>query len=310
MSFSRGTTRVSQPLSNVAFDYKSNKFIWQNVLKPVPVTKETDTYYEFTGKDFEKYYDLTRPDGTQSARVKTLNVSTDTYTCVEKSGHDIVTDRQRNNQDSIVRLDQRVTKALVDLVDMNIEVASANNVFNNANYTNKITLPAAQKWDKAAATIQANIATAQDAILKTIGIEGNTLVVGNEVHKVLRRSNELSEKLKYTQTLKGSFLSNKQIAEALEVQNYVVGTGRYSLSGVSTYIWGKNAALIYVPETSAIDEPAFGYTFMHTLFGGLTAMVEKWRERKLRGDWIEVTRSFDSKLTGKDAGYYFNQVIT
>lgn len=308
----RGTMHVNQALSNVAFGYKNSKTIWDMVMKPVAVGKETDKYFLFDDRSFMRYYGKIRANATESPRVNTYSQTTDTYSCEEHSYHDVVTDRDRNLADPIIKPDVRVTRALASIIDMDIEVDVASTVFNAANFSGMTSAPA-NKWntDVADGTPLEDIDTAKRTVQKQIGVLPNTMVVGVEVHDQLKRHPDLLEIYKYTG--KG-LLSQDQVRAAFEIENYVVGEAIYvntkkGQTETTDWIWGKYCALLYVPPASALEEPAWGYVFLHQLFGGMTAKTKKWREEGVSGDKIETSRSYDLKKTSKNAGYLYSAVI-
>lgn len=314
----RGTEHVSQPLSNVAAGFRSDVFIWSKVLKPVPVVKDTDTYYEFFGQEEMRYHGKKRQDDTESPKINTYSATTTTYTCEEHSYHDVLTDKKRNRADKVVKPQVRMTTNLTRIVDLDIEVDCSAIVFGATNYnTNyKETLSADEKWD--ASNPEADPTVKVDEwmtkVQKAVGIRPNKMIVGLEVHDQLKRHPVLLDMYKHTQ--KG-IITKALIAEAMGVKEYIVGEKVYvstkpGQTATRTFLWGKFCALLYVPPAAAIDEPAWGYTFLHMLFGGLTAMTTSWASPQLGkgGVTYEVSRSYDHKVTGMDAGALLSSVVT
>lgn len=314
----RGTIHVSQALSNVAFGYKNAESIWDKVLPPVPVDRETDTYYLFTGTEFLRYYGRKRANGAKAARVASFSATTTTYTCDEHAYDDILTERTRNLADAKVNPEVRMTNNLMSIIENDIEVDVAAIVFGTTAYGSSTyyeTVDAESKWDatNASGTPLLDVDAKKTLVQKAIGIEPNTMVVGKAVHDQLKRHPDLLEIYKYTG--KG-LLTKDQVRDALEIKNYLVGeriivTSKQGQSTVTKdYVWGNYAALIYVPQNPAMEEPAFGYTFMHKLYGGLTAKVKKYRDESSDGDVIEAARSYVPKYTSQYAGYLFQSPVT
>ena len=315
----RGTEHVSQPLSNVALGTGGGKFIWEQVMKPIPVEKDSDTYYKFTGEEELRYHGKIRADGTDSPKVNSYSASTDTYSCKEHSYHDILTDKKRNRADKIIKPEIRITKNLNSIVNLDIEVDVSTEVFKAGNYSSsfKETLTAGgTRWD--ASNPEADPTTKVDqymtVVQKEIGLRPNTMVVGLEVHDQLKRHPVLLDMYKHTQ--KG-IITKTLIAEAMNIERYIVGERVYvstkpGQTKTRTFLWGKFCALLYVPGEAAMEEPSWGYTFLHKLFGGLTAMTRKFPvpTKGKGGTQIEVTRSYDVKVTGMDAGALLSEVVT
>jgi hypothetical protein len=64
------------------------------------------------------------------------------------------------------------------------------------------------------------------------------------------------------------------------------------------FIGGNHLALIYVPSSPALDEPASGYTFVWK-----GREVNRYREDQEHADVVEALMSWDVKATATDAGY-------
>lgn len=312
MSANRGTIHVSQPLSNVAVGYKNALHIWNQVMPLVPVDKESDLFYTF-GREFLRHHGKIRANGGEAQRVTSYSASTTAYTCKEHSYKDIVTDRDADIADPVIDPEVRTTNSLTASVDLDIEADVADTVQASANYGANTSSPT-DKWDTTDpdGTPVEDVDLALSTVGKIVGVKPNVMVIGKLVFDQLRRHPDLLEMFKYTS--KG-ILNTPELAQAFNVEKLLVGeaihvTSKPGQATITTdYLWGKNAALIYVPGAAAIDEPAWGYVFMHKLFGGLTAKVKKWREEGLAGDMIEASRSYDPKVTGQLAGYLYTDVI-
>jgi hypothetical protein len=309
----RGTIHVNTPLSNVAAGYKNAEHIWNRIMPAVPVEKETDTFYKF-GQEFLRYYGKTRANGAPAERITSYSGSTDTYQCKEHAYKDIVTDRDRNLADPIVDPDKRVTNNLTKIVDLDIEVDASSALFNSSNFTGMYTTPSAL-WnaDVVNGDPIGDIDGAKTLVQKEIGVEPNVLVLGKQVFDELKRHPDLLDYFKHTGV---PILTEQMLANVFGISEVVVGKAIHITSkpGQSTvtkdYVWGNYASLLYRTPNPAMEEPSWGYTFMHKLFGGVTAKTKKWRAEDNDGDMIEVARSYVQKVTGLKAGYLFVSPIT
>lgn len=311
----RGTIHVSRPLSNVATAYKVEEHIWDKIMKPVPVDKETGKYYEF-GQEFLRYYAKKRADKAPGNRVDSYSASTATYSCEQVSYFDIVSARELNLADDIIKPKARVARNLQRIISLQQEIEVAAQVFNASNYTGMTSTPT-NKWNAnvSLGDPQGDIETGKTAILKEVGVMPNIMIVGKEVHDQLKIHPDITEMFKYVQ--KG-IIAEDLLAEYFGVKKYIVGKAVYvtSKQGQPTvtkdFIWGKNCALLYTPDMAAIEEPAWGYVFLHKLFGGLTTQVSDFDGSYEYGKGsrkIEADTSYDIKITGKKAGYYFSACV-
>jgi len=97
----------------------------------------------------------------------------------------------------------------------------------------------------------------------------------------------------------------------LKVDRLLVGTAVYesTVEGDTTptrsYIWGKNAVLLYVPPSPGLMVASCGYTFVwrQTDSGGYTIAIRNTRQDDRDRDLLKGKQSFDHKLTGTDLGY-------
>ena len=107
------------------------------------------------------------------------------------------------------------------------------------------------------------------------------------------------------------------VAIALDVEKLIVGKAiqETSKEGASTavrsYIWGKNALLIYVPPNPGLRIPSAAYVFTWKIDGTeFTAAIsnsrQDWRDR----DFLKGKHAFDPKIVGTDLGYFFSAAIS
>jgi len=311
----RGTIHVSAPLSNIANGYLQGNHIWSRVSKMVPVDKEVDLFYLFE-REFLRYRGKVRADKVESERVDSFSATTSTYTCNEHTYHDIVTDRDRSLSDPIIDPDVRVTKNVSAIVDLDVEVDVATVIFGSSNYGANTSAPT-NKWDitNPDGDPFGDIDSAKNTVQKAIGMAPNKMVIGKLVFDQLKRHPDVLEYFKYTGK---PIVTTEMLAQAFGFEEVIVGesilvTSKQGQGTVTTdYIWGKFAAILYIPPEAAIEEPAFSYTFMHKLFGTLTAMVQRIPvpTKGKNAIQIEVTRSYTIKVTGQLAGYLYTAVVS
>jgi hypothetical protein len=77
------------------------------------------------------------------------------------------------------------------------------------------------------------------------------------------------------------------------------------------FISSKDVLLYYAPNTVALNEPTAGVQFSWTGLMGNTPngmRIKRFRNEPTESDRIEGQMSFDYKLTGKQLGYFFQDV--
>lgn len=308
----RGTIHINKALTTVAAGYTNAQFIWNRVLPGIPVDKETDSYFEF-GQEFLRYYGEIRADKTEARRVDSYSAETKTYECKEHSYKDVVSDRERSKADAIIRPDMRVTKNLMKIVDMDIEQDVAIQVQNSANYSGMNANPTVN-WNanEAGSDPIGDVLAKKDLVQNEIGIEPNIMVINKAVFNQLQVHPQILDYYKHTSV---PVLTAELIAKVFEIDELIVGkaiaiTSKPGQTITKSKIWSLNhAALLYRTPSPAMEEPSWGYTFMHKLFGTMTAKVKKWREEGIDGDYIQASRSYVVKVTGQKAGYLLTNVL-
>jgi hypothetical protein len=103
-----GNVHVNVPLSNLARLYRplDDGFVAEEVCPRLPVQHETDVYYTWTQNDFftTDVSDLTA-DRTEPREID-FSATTDSYSCVRRELAWTISDRERKNADSQLRLER------------------------------------------------------------------------------------------------------------------------------------------------------------------------------------------------------------
>lgn len=308
----RGTIHIDQALTNISVGYKNTEFIAAEVLPVVPVAKESDKYFIFGKENFRLEND-DRANGAPSNRTVSWTVSTDGYNCKKKSLHDVITRDDRANADAPLQPDITTTQRLTEKIQLRREHSVASYLFNTATFSGRTAaLTGAAQWsDYVNSNPLKNIDDAIDSIEREVGISPNTIVMGREVFNKVKRHPDVLDLYKHTQ--KG-IITPDILAEAFGVERILVGKSVFNsapegASPAMTRLWGKFVLICYVTKVPAINSPSLGYTFNWKIYGNNTWMTKKWWDDNIDGDKIEVTTSYDVKITAPEAGYLYSTVI-
>jgi hypothetical protein len=292
-------------LSGVSLMYQNDEYIADRVMPVVPVKKESDLYYTYTRN--WRLPEGSRAPGAEAAEVE-WNVGTDTYTCQEYALKDKIPDRVRDNADAPLDPDVDTTENLTNLVTLLREKRVADIVFAGENHGSTSALSGSDQWDDYAGSDPIDdVRTARAAVHLASGKMPNTMVVGLQVHLKLLDHPDILERIKYTQR---GVITEDLIAQLFEVDNYIVGKALYDSSeeGGSEslgYVWGKNVALIYAESSPGLRKVSYGYQFQSEGF-----RTSKWREEKIRSDWVEVGETRDEHIISDDCGYLYTTVVS
>ena len=101
-----GDVHINTPLTNFGQRYiqKAEDFIAMRAMPNLPVSKQSDLYYEFNRGDFLRDEAEERADGAESAG-SGFRLGNSTYFAKVYAFHKDITDRQRANADTQIALD-------------------------------------------------------------------------------------------------------------------------------------------------------------------------------------------------------------
>ena len=301
---------VKEALTNLSVRYKSPGMIGEIALPRVPVTKTSAKYYVYDKENLRRDQ-LVRAGKTASVET-TYTVSTGTYTMVRHAVHGLVDWEDRENAaGTAISPDADMTEHVTDKMLQSIEYDCERLIFDTADYASghKAAITGTARWD--ISTISDPIAAVESgslAILKKTGVRPNTLVLGAEVWKGLKTNDAVQDVIKYT----GFGLPSEQlIAQMFDVKRVLRAEGIYnSVAEGQTdsllYLWGKRAALIYVPERPALRTPSFGYIFSRP--EGRT--VKSWYNNERDATFIEVEDQYEVKKVDGECGFIFDNVVS
>lgn len=174
---------------------------------------------------------------------------------------------------------------------------------NNYNSTHK-DIPAT-KWD-VNTDLLLTIMGYKEIIRQSIGIEPNTLILGNLVwNTAFKRNVKFLDSIKYTQ--KG-ILTSDLVASLLDLQNVYIGQGIYkdgtipeivSTPTVRHDIWGNMACLCYVNPANGENIPTFARSFQRDPY----PLSRVWVDEGGMLTRYSIEDVFDLKITGPNAGF-------
>ncbi len=126
------------------------------------------------------------------------------------------------------------------------ELEIAEKVFGYDNYDSgqRITLSGSDQWSDNDSDPEGVIIDAVEAFETQAGISPNTLILGVQVYNTLKQHPALKSFISDNRSKK---VRHEDMLEFFDVENILVGKGIYRDNGVVSRIWGKKAALLYLP---------------------------------------------------------------
>ena len=299
-------------LTNFALGYHPFGMVAENVIKPMKVLKESDKYYIWDRPSaFRVSSDGTmslRADKTEAKEVD-FGLSTSTYSAEEYALKILISDREKDNADSVLKLRESKLRRLQDLLMLEQEIRVATLLTTAANWDTAHTDTPSVKWDAASGVvIEKNIDDAKEVVRKAIGVEPNTIIIPAAVAKVMKRDSTIRDLVKYTHS---DLLVNGDLPRRLFNMDVVIPGAVYtvSLEGASsityTDVWSDNVVLLHLPSETTMDSPD-----SVKIFRSKEWEVRAWREEKLRSEAIEASVIQDEVLASNISGYLYTNVLT
>lgn len=319
-----GDVHVNTPLTNFSQKYLQNlaAFVALVAMPNAPVTKQSDLYYEFDRDDFFRDEAEERADGTET-QGSGFNLSTNPYFAKVYGFHKDVTDRQRQNADAPVQLDESATQFVMHKLMIRRERLFAARYFATGIWGTDVTgvpgAPAAgqfQQWTVAASDPVADIRTGARVIQQSTGYRPNRLLLGRASWDALMDNDSVLARISGgADRDRPAIVMRQLLAQLFEIEQIHVFDGVFTstqegvVPQVRSFIGGDNALLYYAPSSVSLNEPTAGVQFSWTGLTGNTPngqRIKRFRMENLESDRIEGQMAFDYKVTGASLGYFFS----
>ena len=315
---------VNTPLTNlsVAYMQEADLFVAHKVFPIVPVAKQSDLYYTYDKDDFRRSEAQVRAPGAESAGSGYRLDSSNNYFCDVNAIHKDIADQVRSNADAVLNMDMDATRYITQQLMLKRERDWASAFFgtgtgwtgstNNGNLVGTGNTDFTQ-WSEATATPVANIQTQKDSILQKTGYMPNTLVLGAQAYSTLINSDDVVDRIKYTQRgvlgpdLLGAVLGVPRVFVCHAGEN----TANEGATASNSFIMSTDDALLcYAATAPSLMSASAGYTFVWSGYTGAQdgMRISRFRMDHLRSDRIEGELAYDQKLISLDLGAYFTNV--
>ncbi|MHA2264305.1 MAG: hypothetical protein ACXAEN_18080, partial [Candidatus Thorarchaeota archaeon] len=293
-------SHIDRALTNVSIAYSNAAYIWDQIFPQVPVAKQTNKFFTFPKAAWYRDETAVRAPGARARRAD-YTLSTDSYVAIEKALAKQVPDEVIKNSDDPLKPLVRATQYVTDQIFKSIEKDVTDLVFSTGWASSATPSPT---WDNDASDPLTDVETGMFTVAQAIGREPNVGVIGRGLWRYLKNHPDIIDRLKYGQTPGSPAMVNiAGVAdlfglEKLLISRSLIDTGNEGAAASLGFIGGNHLALIYVPSSAALDEPAAGYTFVWK-----GREVNRYREDQEHADVVEALMSWDSKITATDAGY-------
>ena len=314
-----GDVHVNAPLTNIGIGYlnKLTDYAADRVFPLVGVDKQTDIYpvldrgYGFA----DEGTGLLRAPLTEPVRIGYKITNTNTYFCPNFALAVAISDELKGNADPVFDLDRIGLELATHVLAIQRERAFAADFMVTGvwNTTTSVT----NKWNDYG--LSDPITDLRDAIARTKdagGYNPNKTVMGEIVWRRIQDHPDFVERIKGAASPMNPAIVQKQLfAAVLGLEEVIVSEAVYRSSAEGATltlarIIDDDLLLVYTPPGPAKWVPAAGYTFYwKPLTGGGIQYVRRYRDDKLRGDFIEVNTYYDQVATVTQSGELFLDVV-
>ena len=313
-----GKLYVDPLLTDFAVGFEPQGFIAGQLLPVVEVPRQSFVYAIFDQADmFRAPQSTHRAPGTEASRFR-WRVGSDTGYCFPYAAKTQITMEEIAGADPVFRTRlelQRTRGALIELAK-DEEQRLAGMMFSPANVGSSTAV--ASGW---LATSGSNpvgdINTAIDNVQNATGYRPNTMVIGIEAWRALRRHPDVINKAKNPNIpAGGNYPATEEIARLFEMDTVLVG-GAYrnaaqeGQSPVFKPYWGPHVGIFYIErDMPSTDVPTFGAKFRWVADGLPNRQVEKLPyDAKIKAQEIEAGYFQGEKVVSKPLGFLVNSVL-
>lgn len=319
---------VNKPLSNisVAFMQSAEDFVADRVFPNIPVSFQSDVYYEFDRGFWNRAQMQRRAPSSESAGSGYEVNADNAYRCDIWALHKDIDDRVRANADVPLGPDREATEWLSLQALLRREKLWASEFFASGVWTNDYagvsSSPSGSQvlqWNDAASTPIEDISDAKDIVKESTGFDPNKLVLGRQVYTKLKNHPDVIDRIKHSGHDAGrpAVANRRTMAALFEVDEVLVmagieNTADEGATNSHSFIGGKKAGLFYAPPRPGLMTPSAGYTFSWTGLLGNSALggrTMKFRMDQLKSDRVEMEMALDQKLVSADLGFFWDTVV-
>jgi len=311
MAITTSEVHVDSALSavSIAYSQDATSFVSNKIFGTVPVQHLSNKYHVFDKAQWLRSEAGLRASGSPT-RGGNFTMSTGTYTCAEYGFHMDVDDTVARNADAGVDIltsaTQYVTEKLLQKRDQVFAAAAfTTSVWTGSTSGSDIT--PSTVWSASGGTPIKDIADQQAAVHAKTGRKPNTLLLGKDVYAALKDSDDILDRVKYTER---GVVTTDLLAALFDVDEVIVAgsivnsANEGATASYAPVFDADDALLIYKPANPGLLTPAAGYMFQ---FDDLRTL--RYRMDANHSERIETLAAFDFKVTGADLGVFFRTAV-
>lgn len=297
--------RINAYLSEIARGYKNNAFVAEALFPTIYSEKEKIDIFQFNKEAFN-IYDTERAIRANSNVISPQGFSKHTATLIE---HDLSypIDYREEEEAEKVKLQLHATNVATNGLQLKHEKECADLAQDLSKYdsNNKIILSGKSCFNWKDSDPQGVIDDAKNAVSSKIAQDPNTMVIGEDAWRVLKRNMQLKCAISNNQN---KLVTLDFVKKFFEIENIFIGKAIFAdENGNFARIWKDNIILAYVPNlgTSRTEyDPSYGYTIRKKD----ALKVDEYNKEGNKVKYIRATDIYTPFLVGAEAGYLISGV--
>lgn len=297
---------VDPALSNVSIKYSNDTFIADQVFPTLSVTKQTGKFYVYDKSNL-RVDKTARAIGSGANEVE-HNQTLATFITEDHALKEFIPDEIQDQADSALNPLVDATESVTEKLMLDRELALSTLLANTSNVTQNTTLSGTSQWsDYTNSTPIYDVRTARTTVHQNTFRKPNTLVLGKQVFDMLCEHPTIIARVQYSQL---GVITAELLARVFQVEKVLVGEAGYNSAvegqtDAMSYVWGKNAWVLYVAPSVRLKGITFGYTFTYA-----TRQVKRWRDEDRQGVYVRVGNdNYQQKIVAVGAGYLIKNAI-
>lgn len=301
-------------LTGFAKSLENQGFIWDKLMPRIKTKKMSDKYWIY-GEEKFKVPNAKRADKSESGGIE-WSMSSTSFLCEPSALHTKISQRDRENADSPIRVEQDASRLVKEMVNLSIEKEVADQLTSTSNITNYSTMGSGTNlgyWDdysdaesKPLEITDVAIKSIYDNTLK----KANTIVIPWAIWLKLKHHPEVVDLIKYQEGLR--IIQGVETLPTFNGLNCVYALAGYDSSkrgqtrSSFTNLWGNHVLIAYVDPNPGWYCDTLGVSFDYK-----GAVVAKWHENKLKCDIIEYEeQGLDHVIIDANCGYLLDNVLS
>jgi hypothetical protein len=295
---------IDPVLTTVAQGYTNSNLVAEALFPTIQVSKLKGKIPVF-GKEAFLIRDTYRAIKAQSNRIPPSDIEFITFETKERDIEISIDYIEEEESPDFSRYEQRITKELVDILQLGREKEAADLVQNTDNFNEDLIYEVTENQAFDDYTKNADpiliIRNSAAKMRSLIARYPNTMVIGDKCYQALINHPKLLDRVKYSGISK---VSKNILSELTDIPNVFVGSAVYSDDGVNfSDVWLDNIILAYVDRSDKAlrseYNPSFGYTLQREGKPEIDTYYENGGKIKI----IRNTDNYSIQITAKDAGF-------